>query len=211
MPVQPSKSSGDYQKMGMGQTNLYVVYTGFTGVFTSLGVAAACIPLFMQKNQKSRERVAELALKGFGPAYLAYGVWKFAGILIGANLGTARRETGINVPDQHAYKAVGKDDLVLMDDDGANGRFNRAQRSLANVVEVAPSVLTAFLLNMQVFPKAAAACLAVFSMARVQGALGYTADRTKRMQGNMLANVSLAIQEGMIFVAGVYATYLEYK
>merc|ERR1712151_435489 len=79
-------------------------------------------------------------------------------VMINANLGTARRKTGCNVPDQHVYKVMDSTSLVVMDCEGANGDFNRAQRAHANLGEVLPTFLVAFLMVGYVFPWITAEC-----------------------------------------------------
>lgn len=214
MPVAPKRETGDYQKMGMGNANLYIMYNAFNAVMMSFGVAAAVVPLFATKSEHNRAKVKDLALRGVGPAYLSYIFSKICGILIGANLGTARRDSGVNVPDQHIYKvADGPNDggVVLMDDEGDNGRFNRAQRAVGNMTEQSAAIALGFLLNMQVFPKAAASLFAGCFAARVVGAIGYTRERKERMKGQMLSQLCSAVQDGMVLVAGLYATYIEFK
>ncbi len=64
--------------------------------------------------------------------YLAALLVKVCSVAIGVNLGEARRAAQIPLPDQHVYK--GRDGNVLMDNEGSNGRFNRAQRGLQKYV-----------------------------------------------------------------------------
>merc|ERR1712159_471184 len=113
--------------------------------------------------------------------------------MISANSGHARRKTGINVPNQHIYKQPGSSEIVLMDEDGAAGAFDRAQRALALFNEQLPLVLLPSLLNAFVFPRTAAGLLGLFSLARFKGALDYTEERTKRMSANMLGNLCSSI------------------
>lgn len=214
MPAVPKPEDSDYAKAGMGKSNLFVLYSTFTSVMMSVGVVAAVVPLFAMKSERNRARVAELAVRGFGPAYLSWFFYKACTVIIGANLGMARRDSGVNVPDQHVYKVAGGSAdgaIVLMDDDGVNGKFNRAQRAVGNLTEQISGVIPGFLLNMQVFPQAAAGLFAVFSAARVVGAIGYTKDRKERMTGNMMAGLCANMQDGMVLVSGFYATYLQFK
>merc|ERR1712070_967258 len=118
---------------------------GFNTVFSVPGIVGACIAFFGKKDEFALSRVQKVAANSLGPLFLSWWFVKQIGIQIGANLGTARRATGVNVPDQHVYKVVGgaaDGSIVLMDDTHPTyGKFNRAQRAVANLGEQFTQVL----------------------------------------------------------------------
>eukprot|EP00928_Gymnodinium_smaydae_P061581 TRINITY_DN45626_c0_g1_i1.p1 TRINITY_DN45626_c0_g1~~TRINITY_DN45626_c0_g1_i1.p1 ORF type:complete len:244 (-),score=51.55 TRINITY_DN45626_c0_g1_i1:96-749(-) len=211
----PTAADSDYKKMGMGEANLYLVYAAFGQVFALPGIVGACVALFGVKSEAARGKVETLAAAGAGPLYLGWWFLKLLTTQVAASLGTSRRSTGVNVPDQHVYKIVdgsAEGSMVLMDDSAANGRFNRAQRAYTNLVsEVIPPFLGDFLLAGFVFPWTTALLTSAFGCFRLKGALDYADERTKRMTGNMTANICASGLAGIVLTSGAYATYLELK
>merc|ERR1712217_728926 len=179
------------------------------------GIIGAGIAFCITKNDFALSRVTQVANNSAGPVYLSWWFLKLMVTQIAANLGTARRCTGVNVPDQHVYKVVGgpaDGSSVLMDDKHpAYGRFNRAQRALALFNETLGIELGNILLGSYVFPWTTALCTTLYSCCRVKGAFDYTDERTKRMSGNMLGNLFSSGIGGMVLTIGIYATNLELK
>ncbi|CAE8616522.1 unnamed protein product [Polarella glacialis] len=209
------KRESDYNKMGMGSANLYVVYPMFGLVFSVPGIIGACSSLFWASNPSTRAKVSTLANNSMGPLYISLFFYRMFQTMINANLGTARRACAINVPDQQVYKVVGgaaDQSLVLMDDEHALfGPFNRAQRALQNLNENLPLLMADFLLTGFVFPWSTSLCAAFNGLFRYIGAVGYTRDRNERTKGNMTAGLFLGAIQGMSMTIGAYATYLELK
>jgi len=201
--------------MGMGSANLFVVYPAFGAIFSIPGILGACASLFWLKTPSVREKASALANNSLGPLYISFWLFRMCHTMIGANLGTARRASAINVPDQQVYKVVGgpaDKSLVLMDDEHElYGPFNRAQRALQNMNETLPLVMTDFLLTGYVFPWSTALCGFCNGLFRFIGAKGYTQERMERMKGNMTATLFMGAINGMSLTVGAYATYLELK
>mmetsp|Transcript_1025 Transcript_1025/g.2097 ORF Transcript_1025/g.2097 Transcript_1025/m.2097 type:complete len:218 (-) Transcript_1025:80-733(-) len=211
---EPPRES-DYKKMGMGEANLYVVYPAFGMVFSVPGIIGACASLFWMKTPSVRGKASTLANNSLGPLYISFFLYRMCHTMINANLGTARRASCINVPDQQVYKVVGgpaDKSLVLMDDEHElYGPFNRAQRALQNLNENLPLVMTDFLLTGFVFPWTTAVCGFLTGVFRFIGAKGYTQERMERMKGNMTSGLFLGVINGMSLTVGAYSTYLELK
>merc|ERR1712070_1368779 len=98
--------------------------------------------------------VGQIVAADAGPLYLSWAFLKIMWSFGMANLGTARRAAGVNVPDQNIYKVVdGAAAGVLMDDSHElYGRFNRAQRGVMNQLEGLPHQVGDFFLAGYVFP-----------------------------------------------------------
>jgi hypothetical protein len=205
----------DYKKMGMSDANLYVVYSLFGTVFALPGVVGSFYALVGKKAEAPTAKVSSIVAAGAGPMYLSWVLLKYCGTFINANLGAARRPTGVNVPDQHVYKVKGGSadgSLVLMDDSSKLfGPFNRAQRALQNWYEQLHMVVCDFLLAGYVFPVTASAMLAGFSVCRVKGAIDYAEDRSKRMSGNMASMIFAGGLAGINIAVGLRSTYLQFK
>eukprot|EP00933_Yihiella_yeosuensis_P053864 TRINITY_DN5216_c2_g4_i1.p1 TRINITY_DN5216_c2_g4~~TRINITY_DN5216_c2_g4_i1.p1 ORF type:complete len:220 (-),score=39.98 TRINITY_DN5216_c2_g4_i1:77-736(-) len=205
----------DYKKMGMGEANLFVMYPTFQTVLAVPGIVGACYALLFAKSEGPTSKVTSIVAAKAGPLYLAWAFLKYMTAIIGANLGTTRRATGVNVPDQHVYKVVGGSadgSIVLMDDQHElYGPFNRAQRALQTLNEGLPLFVGDFFLAGYVFPLATSLCTAGFAVARVKGALDYAEERTKRMSGNMTGSLFSFGLAGMIMTIGARSTYLQIK
>lgn len=202
----------DYTKMGMGTANLFLVYFVMHNIFMMFGVIGACVALFVYKPEKTLAKVSSVAEGSFGPMYIGIYLLQLCITSINANLGTARRLTSVNVPDQHVYKVVTGSDagsIVLMDDEDDYGKFNRAQRSLQNFYEAFGMVILNYIFAGYVFPYTATVCLATFGLLRLKSALDYTRDRMERMKAGMAANLAGGSLGGIVVTIGIYATYLE--
>mmetsp|Transcript_25949 Transcript_25949/g.59984 ORF Transcript_25949/g.59984 Transcript_25949/m.59984 type:complete len:218 (-) Transcript_25949:78-731(-) len=205
----------DYKKMGMGEANLWLVYaTAFT-MFMTPGVIGASVALFGKKADGPCTKVQTIAAAGLGPLYLGFYLLKFAGGLINANLGMARRPTGVNVPDQHIYKVTkgsAEGSIVLMDDkDELYGPFNRAQRALQNFYEGMAFFIVDCLMAGYVFPSTTAVVMTVVGGLKVKAAVDYTKDRELRLKFGMPANILQATLGGLALVTGLRSTYLQLK
>jgi len=202
----PEKS--DYDGFAPEPKNLFVIYTSFMLVFASLGVALGLALLFFVHERKQSERFQFICRFDLGPLYVGLFICKVCFQLINANLGTARRRTKVNVPDQHVYQVFGgpaDKSLVMMVEEGDLGKFNRAQRGLANLGEYLPLFVAEMLLAGFVFPWEVMVITILFSCARLLGAIKYTADRKARMTGNMLGMVMMGLLDGLLLVVGVKA------
>mmetsp|Transcript_20824 Transcript_20824/g.43219 ORF Transcript_20824/g.43219 Transcript_20824/m.43219 type:complete len:224 (+) Transcript_20824:3-674(+) len=181
----------DCEKMGMGSANLFLVYSVSTFVLGSPGAVAAVAAIFVMPCTAVLNKIALIKSYDLAPLYFILAALQFTMLLINANLGTARRPTRVNVPDQHVYKVyggAGDSALVLMHDDAEFGKFNRAQRALANFEETLPLLIAQALAMAFIFPWATLVCVVVLGIFRVKGAVDYTTERMKRMTGNMAAN-----------------------
>lgn len=198
----------DYKTMGMDSSNLYVVYLSFQFILGAPGIIGAAVAAFYLKNAHVCERLETLGSNSLSAVYLSIAFLYIAFTLINANLGTARRPTRVNVPDQHAYRVyggAGDGGNVFMNDEGALGSFNRAQRALANFEEILPFVIVMTVASSYVFPWTSFAMVVILGACRVKGAIDYTDDRMKRMTGNMVATAMLANLFTMCICIGVFS------
>ncbi|CAE7572170.1 unnamed protein product, partial [Symbiodinium pilosum] len=185
----------------------FIWLPGFLTFLSLPGIIGGC--LAMNRSPSVQARVSTLATLSAGPLYLSVSFMRFMLVMMGANLNTARRETGVNIPDQHVYKVIGgvaDGAMVLMDDSEPFGRFNRAQRAFQNHFEqVFPFVLE-FIMSGYVFPYTTAGCASAWAALRCYGSLSYANERMSRLQGNVLAGVMSGALSGLVLVTGVYAT-----
>ncbi|CAE7571146.1 unnamed protein product [Symbiodinium natans] len=132
----PDRNQSDFVKLGVGETSMFLWVPSFVTFLSLPGIIGGC--LAMKWSPSVQARVSTLATLSAGPLYLSVSFMKFMLLMMQASLNSARRESGINVPDQHVYKVVGgaaDGAMVLMDDSGPFGQFNRAQRGLQNHYE----------------------------------------------------------------------------
>lgn len=205
----------DYEKMGMGEANLFKLYTTISTVFAIPGVIGACIALFVTKSHNPRAKLANVVAADAGPLYLSWAFGKAMMTFVAANLGTARRASGCNAPDQHVYKVTGgpaDGSTVLMDEaHPLHGRFNRAQRALGLLTENSTTFAMDFLLAGYVFPVVTSLCASAYYIARLKGAVDYTEDRMKRLAGFQTGALLQGGMAGIIWVVGFYGTRALFK
>jgi hypothetical protein len=159
----------------------------------------------------SRKRVKTLADRSAGPLLLGLWMLNLTHAMMQALVMEGRGSSGCNTPDQHIYKVMNTGELVLLDDDGANGQFNRAQRGLNHMVETSFIFLIALLPIAFVFPWTAACLVFLFAYSRWSFASGYALKKEARRGGFMLIVILKEALFGMILFLGVYVTYLELK
>mmetsp|Transcript_28280 Transcript_28280/g.61197 ORF Transcript_28280/g.61197 Transcript_28280/m.61197 type:complete len:205 (+) Transcript_28280:45-659(+) len=191
----PLKS--DYDKFPMPITLMYPL---FTGVFIAIGFGVSTVILSTQQTEDRLRLIKEFNL---GWIYLGVLVLKLGQLVTGINLGQARKASKVNLPDQQAYKVHGTEKYALMDNEGAIGRFNRAQRSLQNYNEVLPMFLIEFALAGFVIPFPVFCITAFWAATRALSAFGYTASVQGRMSGNMLAGLAMSTLEGTLLKVGL--------
>ncbi|CAE7176610.1 unnamed protein product [Symbiodinium necroappetens] len=194
-------------KMGMEKTNFMVVFPIMQLVFSLPGIIGAFVAI--RQSPFVQGRVESIAIMSAGPLYLSVFFMRITLGLMQASLGNARRDSGINVPDQHAYKVVGgtaDGALVLMDDTEPFGRFNRAQRAVQNHMEQVFPMVLEFFLSGYVFPWTTAALASGWAGLRCWGALSYADDRMARIKGNLPSNVFLGSMAGIVVTTGVFAS-----
>jgi len=126
-----------------------------------------------------------------------------------ANANGARAPTRLNRPDQHIYQVVGssKDTtttpLVMMANEGVNGRFNRAQRGIMNMDEGLPLFLMNTLLVSVILGQVTSFLLVpLYGYGRVKYAHDYKTSASARMGAFMFAMVA---EHGMAALVGLIA------
>jgi len=194
----------DHPAIGMG-IPIWSFYFMFNSFMTLVGVAITSLVIY-PSQPGLEEKIDTLASLGFGWAYLGMWIIKLGQMLLGINLGTARVASRVAVPDQHVYQVKGAEGsklgFVLMDTEGANGSFNRAQRALQNYHETFPLFAVMFLLAAFVCPFPAFVCACVYSAAKVLAALGYTSAAEGRIPGTMISLLANTVLESIVLLAG---------
>lgn len=147
-----------------------------------------------------------LSNSDMGWLYLGLFLAQMLQLLIGLAAGVARRDAKVNPPDQHAYVVKGAEGsklgYVLLETEGALGRFNRAQRGMMNYHENFPTVCFHFIASSFVFPKQAFGCMMLYCVGTILNAEGYRIDANGRTNGFGLVVPAVVTLQGMIlFVA----------
>ena len=200
----PLKSS--YDRMPLPVPVMYCIVT-----LVALALGQICAYPLYSYDVKYEAKINLLAAHGLGWIYIGLVVlFRGCTLGIGSVLGSARKEAKVNVPDQQVYSVYTKPGqpklgYVLMEKDGALGRFNRAQRSLQNYVESAAFVVALFVLSGFVFPFQTFCIGCFFAVARIVSAIGYTHSPDGRMAGNILGMLAMGVMEALVLVAGVKA------
>lgn len=177
---------------------------------STIGGAIAYYGLYGRSKAAADAKIAVLAENDLGWLY-AVGVlaFKLGNFLIGLNLAMARKESKVNVPDQQVYQVKGaagsKLGYVLMEYDGALGRFNRAQRGLQNYNEHLPVFLMYYLLGGYVLPFEASMIACFYVTMRCVSAVGYTKGADGRVGGVLAAFVGMSTLEALVVISGVKA------
>eukprot|EP00658_Telonema_sp_P-2_P026033 TRINITY_DN204_c0_g1_i2.p1 TRINITY_DN204_c0_g1~~TRINITY_DN204_c0_g1_i2.p1 ORF type:complete len:222 (-),score=61.55 TRINITY_DN204_c0_g1_i2:407-1072(-) len=191
-----------------------LMYTLFNSVLTAIGVGIAYFAVYRQNSVKADAKIQLLASYELGWIYIGAWVLKVGQLLMNMVLGSARKKAKVNVPDQQVYKVKGAQGsslgYVMMEQDGALGAFNRAQRALQNYNEIYTQFAVYFLLAGLVFPFPVFVIGCLFAAFRVFGAVGYTGSADGRMGGNMLSFATVSVLEGLVLVAGVQAIRGDY-
>jgi len=181
-----------------------VMYTMFTSVFLVVSLAIAFAIYHFGSTSKYDQKIHTLTVFELGWVYVGLYVIKLGAFAIDVNLGVARKESKVNVPDQQVYKVHGLNaGYVLMEADGVIGQFNRAQRAYMNYLEQQPLFLAYFVLAGFVFPFPAFVCGCIFSFFRIVAAVGYTKSADDHMKGNILSMIAMGAIEGLLLLAGV--------
>eukprot|EP00283_Hemiselmis_rufescens_P007748 CAMPEP_0173431830 /NCGR_PEP_ID=MMETSP1357-20121228/9841_1 /TAXON_ID=77926 /ORGANISM="Hemiselmis rufescens, Strain PCC563" /LENGTH=134 /DNA_ID=CAMNT_0014396353 /DNA_START=263 /DNA_END=667 /DNA_ORIENTATION=- len=118
----------------------------------------------------------------------------------------ARKLSKVHPPDQHIYKVFGGPDTqgyVTLVQEGAIGRFNRAQRAHFNHLESLPYVILVWFFASFVFPFPAFVVICIFALARIHFTVGYANAPQGRDAGQQICYLCISVIEGMCMVAGV--------
>merc|ERR1711904_420662 len=155
------------------------------GVFGILGIGLGLAIIYVAASADVLKRLDVIAEYGLGPLYLVLVCFFYTFQMMSANMGMHRRETRVNNPDQHAYRAYAPgqpwdNTMVLMNDEGSFGKFNRGQRALANFEETLPLFLAEAMAAGVVFPWIVMVMGIVACLGRLKGAVDYSSDRRAR-------------------------------
>lgn len=196
----------DYKSTGMGGMNLFVLYFLVFAVVAGVGAGLAALLFSRQHRGAAMYWVRSYNL---GPLYLSILFIDLCWVLMAANLATKRRLTRCNVPDQHVFRVYGGGPadgaLVLMNDEGPFGPFNRSQRALGNFVSHIPLTLAFIVLVGFVFPWTALVLAVLFGLCRVRDALEYSQDRRKHGLSYGVGCVVCGLLDGMAAYVGIRA------
>mmetsp|Transcript_26582 Transcript_26582/g.32202 ORF Transcript_26582/g.32202 Transcript_26582/m.32202 type:complete len:215 (-) Transcript_26582:209-853(-) len=185
-----------------------VFYGGMTAIFTIIGYLIARFGCYRGTTAAPVDaKIAIVAEYDLAWLYLGLFLIKLLQLPIGINLGKARKESKIGLPNQQVYKVCGAAGsnlgYVLMENDGALGKFNRAQRALMNYHENFPTVALQYVVASFVFPKEAFACILVWAVATCISADGYANGVDGRMGGVVPRILSMNTLSGMLLFVAV--------
>lgn len=116
--------------------------------------------------------------------------------------GPLREEIGVNMrSNPYVYKSVGASkEIVIFENDGLVGMYNRANRSLTHMIENAGSVVAGLLLAGGVFPFPTFVCACAFSVGRVMHQTGYSGGYGKHGMGFMVSTLGTVALEGLVIL-----------
>eukprot|EP00281_Chroomonas_sp_CCMP1168_P030526 CAMPEP_0206241808 /NCGR_PEP_ID=MMETSP0047_2-20121206/16704_1 /ASSEMBLY_ACC=CAM_ASM_000192 /TAXON_ID=195065 /ORGANISM="Chroomonas mesostigmatica_cf, Strain CCMP1168" /LENGTH=211 /DNA_ID=CAMNT_0053666751 /DNA_START=27 /DNA_END=662 /DNA_ORIENTATION=+ len=199
MPAIPVDKTGIPTKSNYpGGMSVPALYTMFQGVFMSVGGAIAYAVYTYGNTAKYDAKMVVVKGLDLGWLYAGLLAFKVGGIVLQMMLGVARKESKVAPPDQHVYQGYGESKYTLMVQEGAHGRFNRAQRAWCNYLEQQPYFLAMFVLNGFVYPFETFCMACGWLASRSIGALGYIKSADDRMGGNLLGMVISSTMECMI-------------
>lgn len=139
--------------------------------------------------------------------YLAVFLIYLSKLAMTMNANGARAPTRLNRPDQQIYQVVGTDNMVLMATEGANGRFNRAQRANFNMEEGLPLFLTNTILVSAVLgPLVSCFLVPMYAYGRIRFAHDYKESCKARTSGflySMIAEHGMAALVVLIAVKAI--------
>merc|ERR1712227_1153440 len=94
-----------------------------------------------------------------------------------------------------------KKTMVLFQEDGPNGKYNRANRSVQHMIENSLAFMASIAPVGWLYPKQVSAIVCVFSVGRILHQKGYTSGYGGHAIGFLLATLSTAAMEGLAFIA----------
>ena len=174
--------------------SVYILYTVMTSIFT-LVMGSISYKFIISPNSSDSQILTKLEFMhqyDLGYLYASFIILKIGQFLMGMNAGNARKYCRVHPPDQHIYKVHGEDKMgyVFMDQEGVNGKFNRAQRAIANYQETFPQTALYIIASGLVYPKQVMALVTLYSASRFLSALGYTKSTDGRMSGFMISQLT---------------------
>lgn len=182
-----------------------VLYSIMTVVFTSV-IGTITYFTIIKDNMSATAKLDLLAQYDLGYLYAAIILLRLGQFAMGINAGTARKYCKVKVPDQHVYEVKGAEGsrlgYVLMDTEGDNGKFNRAQRAVANYNETLPQTILYIVFGGFIYPKEVMILTGIYSTSRFVSAVGYTSAPNGRMGGFMISNLTTVALE---FIVGFTA------
>jgi len=88
-------------------------------------------------------------------------------------------------------------DMVSLQDKGAIGKYNRANRSIGHMLENFGSFLASIVPVGYVYPKPVFALVSIFCLGRISHQAGYTVGYGKHAVGFLLSLISIVTMEGL--------------
>lgn len=122
--------------------------------------------------------------------------------------GVMRPKSGNLRANMFVYKQVGDkatDGAVVLEDEGALGQYNRANRSLGHMVETSMPFAATMFLSSTLFPFPTFALVCAFALGRVLHQSGYTTGYGSHVLGFGLSHVSSSIMEGLVTLTALRA------
>lgn len=99
--------------------------------------------------------------------------------------------------------------MLLVNDDSAVGRFNRAQRGLNNMLETLPLTLLQFVASVAVAPRTATVAVLFYGIGRVLFSVGYVRAASARQLGLAIARLfGAGVFESIVIVCALEANGL---
>merc|ERR550537_124314 len=185
--------------------------SGLMIVPPTIGVAIASAIYYLGATDKYSGRIHDLVGRDLQWAFLALFVIGRAVAFV--NLFPMYHKSMIMKGDSgnlrsnpFIYKAIGegaKDHAVIFDDEGAVGKYNRANRSLHHMVENNAVVVAGLFMVAQVFPFQAFVCATVWGVGRAFHQVGYSTGDGGHAPGFMLSLLATVVLEGLAVVVAI--------
>jgi uncharacterized MAPEG superfamily protein len=143
----------------------------------------------------------------YGAWYICFAARAYCTI----NANATRAPARLDRPDQHVYRVAATGQVVLMDNEGVFGRFNRAQRACANADETLPMFITGLLLQGFVTGPLALCLALLWAFGRTSFARLYTKSLEGRGAGFLPAVVAEHVSAALVLLIAVKSSPLGYR